>query len=121
MEQGPVLIVTFVAQQIIYVEDTSGKVIEGDKVRNLLSSDLKTIIIKISFLKKQGQNKTSQPRVGSISRSNAARSEYGVASNGMRVASIRAIRLILRVLSPHLRNVLIIKRFVWCVSFFDGC
>jgi hypothetical protein len=49
MEQGPVLIVTFVAQQIIYVEDTSGKVIEGDKVRNLLSSDLKMIIIKISF------------------------------------------------------------------------
>ena len=49
MEQGPVLIVTFVAQQIIYVEDTSGKVIEGDKVRYLLSSDLKTVIIKISF------------------------------------------------------------------------
>ena len=32
MEQGPVLIVTFIAQQIIYVEDSSGKVIEGDKV-----------------------------------------------------------------------------------------
>jgi len=52
MEQGPVLIVTFVAQQIIYVEDTSGKVIEGDKVKYLLSSDLKMIIIKISFKNK---------------------------------------------------------------------
>ena len=34
MEQGPVLIVTFIAQQIIYVEDSSSKVIEGDKVRH---------------------------------------------------------------------------------------
>lgn len=33
MEQGPVLIVTFTAQQIIYVADSQGKVIEGDKVR----------------------------------------------------------------------------------------
>ena len=32
MEQGPVLIVTFTAQQIIYVADSQGKVIEGDKV-----------------------------------------------------------------------------------------
>jgi hypothetical protein len=40
MEQGPVLIVTFVAQQIIYVEDTSGKVIEGDKVNIYLNVKL---------------------------------------------------------------------------------
>lgn len=32
MEQGPVLIVTFTAQQIIYVVDLNGKIIEGDKV-----------------------------------------------------------------------------------------
>jgi import inner membrane translocase subunit TIM44 len=31
MEQGPVLIVTFIAQQIIFVTDSIGKVIEGDK------------------------------------------------------------------------------------------
>lgn len=31
MEQGPVLIVTFTAQQIIYVTGSDGKVIEGDK------------------------------------------------------------------------------------------
>ena len=36
MEQGPVLIITFIAQQIIYVTDTSGKVVEGDKVSFLL-------------------------------------------------------------------------------------
>ena len=32
MEQGPVLIVTFTAQQIIYVADSKGAVVEGDKV-----------------------------------------------------------------------------------------
>ncbi len=32
MDQGPVLIIRFVAQQIIYVDDTNGKVVEGDKV-----------------------------------------------------------------------------------------
>jgi hypothetical protein len=32
MDQGPVLIIRFVAQQIIYVEDKAGKVVEGDKV-----------------------------------------------------------------------------------------
>lgn len=32
MDQGPVLIVTFTAQQIIYVADSQGKIVEGDKV-----------------------------------------------------------------------------------------
>jgi predicted lipid-binding transport protein (Tim44 family) len=31
MDQGPVLIVRFVAQQIIYVTDKDGKVVEGEK------------------------------------------------------------------------------------------
>lgn len=31
MDQGPVLIVRFVAQQIIYVTDKNGKVVEGEK------------------------------------------------------------------------------------------
>ncbi|RNA13542.1 mitochondrial import inner membrane translocase subunit TIM44 [Brachionus plicatilis] len=33
MEQGPVLIVSFTAQQIIYVTNSEGKVVEGDKDR----------------------------------------------------------------------------------------
>jgi len=32
MEQGPVLIVRFTAQQIIYVTDSKGVIVEGDKV-----------------------------------------------------------------------------------------
>ena len=36
MDQGPVLIVRFVAQQIIYVADANGKVVEGDKVIYLI-------------------------------------------------------------------------------------
>ena len=31
MEQGPILIVTFTAQQIIYITDNKGTVVEGDK------------------------------------------------------------------------------------------
>lgn len=30
MDQGPVLIITFTAQQIMCVRDTAGKVVEGD-------------------------------------------------------------------------------------------
>ena len=33
MEQGPVLIVSFTAQQIIYVTNSEGKIVEGDKDR----------------------------------------------------------------------------------------
>ena len=36
MEQGPVLIITFTAQQIIFITDTKGAVVEGDKVNYLL-------------------------------------------------------------------------------------
>ena len=32
MEQGPVLIMTFVAQQTMVVKDTRGKIIEGKEV-----------------------------------------------------------------------------------------
>ena len=35
MDQGPVLIVSFTAQQIMVVRDVNGKVIEGDPVRFL--------------------------------------------------------------------------------------
>jgi import inner membrane translocase subunit TIM44 len=31
MEQGPVLIISFTAQQILYVTNSEGKVVEGDK------------------------------------------------------------------------------------------
>lgn len=37
MEQGPVLVLTFSAQQVMVVRDMSGKIIEGDPVRNLQS------------------------------------------------------------------------------------
>lgn len=33
MEQGPVLIVRFTAQQIIYITDSKGAIVEGDKVK----------------------------------------------------------------------------------------
>jgi import inner membrane translocase subunit TIM44 len=33
MDQGPVLIISFTAQQILYVTNSEGKVIEGDKDR----------------------------------------------------------------------------------------
>ena len=32
MEMGPVLVVTFQAQQIAYISDANGKVVEGDPV-----------------------------------------------------------------------------------------
>lgn len=35
MEMGPVLVVNFQAQQIAYISDANGKVIEGDPVRFL--------------------------------------------------------------------------------------
>lgn len=37
MEQGPVLIITFRAQQIMYVTDLKGKIVEGekDKIKNV--------------------------------------------------------------------------------------
>ena len=31
MDQGPVLIVRFVAQQIMYITDSNGKIVEGKK------------------------------------------------------------------------------------------
>jgi len=36
MEQGPVLVVSFTAQQINVIHDTNGKVVEGDPVCFLL-------------------------------------------------------------------------------------
>lgn len=35
MEQGPVLVLTFSAQQIMAVRDSKGKVVEGDPVGGL--------------------------------------------------------------------------------------
>jgi len=37
MEQGPVLIVRFTAQQIIYITDAKGTIVEGDKVSKILN------------------------------------------------------------------------------------
>ena len=37
MEQGPVLVISFNAQQIMVVRDSSGKVVEGDPVSNCLN------------------------------------------------------------------------------------
>lgn len=36
MEQGPVLVITFVAQQIMTVRNAKGEVVEGDPVSNVL-------------------------------------------------------------------------------------
>ena len=33
MEQGPVLVISFNAQQIMAVRDSKGNIVEGDKVR----------------------------------------------------------------------------------------
>jgi len=49
MEIGPVLVVSFQAQQIAYIADANSKVIEGDPVRNS-SFFLKTISYLISFI-----------------------------------------------------------------------
>lgn len=38
MEQGPVLVISFNAQQIMLVRDSSGKVVEGDPVSNYNSA-----------------------------------------------------------------------------------
>lgn len=35
MEQGPVLILSFTAQQIMVIRDSSGRVVEGDPVCRL--------------------------------------------------------------------------------------
>jgi len=37
MEQGPVLVVSFTAQQINVIHDVSGKVVEGDPVRQIFT------------------------------------------------------------------------------------
>jgi Tim44-like domain len=37
MEQGPVLILSFTAQQIMAIRDTTGRVVEGDPVREYFS------------------------------------------------------------------------------------
>jgi hypothetical protein len=34
MEMGPVLVVTFQAQQIAYIADANSKIVEGDPVSN---------------------------------------------------------------------------------------
>ncbi len=46
MEQGPVLIVTFNAQQTIFVTDAKGDVVEGDKVNSLKNSKINLNIIQ---------------------------------------------------------------------------
>jgi hypothetical protein len=38
MEVGPVLVVTFQAQQIAYIADATGKVVEGDPVSHFFLS-----------------------------------------------------------------------------------
>lgn len=46
MEMGPVLVVSFQAQQIAYIADANGKVIEGDPV---CISSLKTYFLSDIF------------------------------------------------------------------------
>ena len=45
MEMGPVLVVTFQAQQIAYIADATGKIIEGDHVSNLEIFILKSLFV----------------------------------------------------------------------------
>ena len=45
MEMGPVLVVTFQAQQIAYIADATGKIIEGDHVSNLEIFILKSLSV----------------------------------------------------------------------------
>ncbi len=51
MEMGPVLVVTFQAQQIAYIADANGKVVEGDPV-SYSSYLFSLILIIISFRNK---------------------------------------------------------------------
>jgi hypothetical protein len=48
MEMGPVLVVNFQAQQIAYIADATGKVIEGDPVSN--SNDFYSFLSRFFFL-----------------------------------------------------------------------
>ena len=51
MEMGPVLVVTFQAQQIAYIADSNGKVVEGDPVSHSLYL-FSSILFDISFRNK---------------------------------------------------------------------
>ncbi len=48
---GPVLVVNFQAQQIAYIADATGKVIEGDPVSN--SNDFYSFLSRFFFLQEQ--------------------------------------------------------------------
>lgn len=49
MEMGPVLVINFQAQQIAYIADANGKVIEGNPVNNFIDFRGK-IIVCFSFV-----------------------------------------------------------------------
>ena len=54
-QPSPVLIVTFTAQQIIYVSDASGKVVEGEKVFNFECKVIEIYFINnLIFVVKKG-------------------------------------------------------------------
>jgi import inner membrane translocase subunit TIM44 len=64
MEVGPVLVVTFQAQQIAYIADATGKVVEGDPVSHffflidLIRYFIKEQIIRINYIFALGRDPT---------------------------------------------------------------
>ena len=79
MEMGPVLIVNFQAQQIAYIADPTGKVIEGDPV-NLSRLLFCSVLIVFFFFFDVGTNQSNQLCLRSWSWSDDSRSSGGVAS-----------------------------------------
>ena len=79
MEMGPVLIVNFQAQQIAYIADPTGKVIEGDPV-NLSRLAFWSVLIVFLLLFNVGTNQSNQLCLRSWSWSDDSRSSGGVAS-----------------------------------------
>jgi len=66
MENGPVLIITFQAQQISCVKDSKGNVIEGDSVWHSLHSLFRSFLTHFII---SGEDITRALRVGLMSRS----------------------------------------------------
>lgn len=56
MEMGPVIVVNFQAQQIAYIADAKGKVVEGDPV----SLTLKMLCLGNEIFSFEGTNQSNQ-------------------------------------------------------------
>ena len=47
MDQGPVLVISFVTEQIVYVEDARGNLVEGNKVSDLFQTQVPAVVLSV--------------------------------------------------------------------------